>query len=423
MQPVILWFRQDLRLSDNPALSLAAASGKPVVPLFVLDDENAGDWKAGGASRWWLHHSLAALAADLKALGVKLILRRGPADKVVQQIVDETKADAVMWNRCYEPWSIKRDTKLKADLTESGIDVKTCNASLLQEPWEVKTKSGGVPFKVYTPFWRTIRTMELPPIKRAPKSLTAFHHAVKSDALEDWKLLPNKPDWAGGIRKTWTPGEDGAKKRLSAFLKRIDGYSEGRDRPDLEGTSRLSPHLHFGEISPRQIWHAVSLHHHGADAEKYLSEIGWREFSNHLLFHNPELPREPLDPKFVHFPWSRSEKRFDAWCKGQTGVPMVDAGMRQLWHTGWMHNRVRMIAASYLIKHLAIDWRRGEQWFWDTLVDADLANNSASWQWVAGCGADAAPFFRIFNPVLQGEKFDPDGLYVREWVPEIAKLP
>jgi deoxyribodipyrimidine photo-lyase len=422
MHPLIIWFRADLRLTDNPALAFAAASGRPILPVFVLDDDVAGDWRMGAASRWWLHGSLEGLAADLGKHRVPLILRSGGAAKTIRALVRETDAAAVVWNRRYEPRGVRQDAALEKALTADGIDVKTFNAALLFEPGEIRNKSGK-PFKVYTPFWRTLRTMEIAPAGRAPKSLLAYQGRVTSDALDDWKLLPTKPDWAGGMRKMWTPGEAGAKKRLAAFLRRIENYPSGRDRPDEVGTSELSPHLHFGEISPRQIWHAVSMHHHGAAAEKFLSELAWRDFNHHLLAEHPAMPDEPLDKRFRKMPWSKSEKNFDAWTRGQTGVPMVDAGMRQLWTTGWMHNRVRMIVASYLIKHLAIHWRRGEAWFWDTLVDADLANNSGNWQWVAGCGADAAPFFRIFNPVLQGEKFDPKGAYVRKWVPEIAKLP
>ncbi|HEX4303421.1 MAG TPA: deoxyribodipyrimidine photo-lyase [Rhizomicrobium sp.] len=423
MNPVIVWFRQDLRLADNPALTHAMATGAPVLGLYVLDDETPGAWRLGGASRWWLHESLQALSSNLAEICGRLILRRGRADTAVASLAKEVGAAGVVWNRCYEPYAVERDKRLKADLTQAGIAADSFNGSLLAEPWEVRT-GAGTPFKVYTPFWRALRALPdsgkpLP----APKAITPFVGKVATDRLADWALLPHKPDWAGGLRETWMPGEAGARKRLSRFLKHLKGYRAARDRPDDDdGTSHLSPHLHFGEISPRQVRHAVQTGEHGDDGDKFLSELGWREFSYHLLFHNPALPEAPLDAKFAHFPWTGSDAQFKAWSKGQTGYPIVDAGMRQLWHTGYMHNRVRMIAASFLIKHLAIDWRRGEAWFWDTLVDADLANNAASWQWVAGCGADAAPFFRIFNPVLQGEKFDPDGAYVRCWVPELAGL-
>ena len=424
MRPIIVWFRSDLRLSDNPALTHAVASGKPVICLYVLDDETPGAWKMGGASRWWLHHSLAALDKDLQARGGSLVLRRGPAAKIVPALLRETGADAIAWNRCYEPFAIERDTALKSalqnGLAEKGITVESSNGSLLTEPWEVKT-GAGTPFRVYTPFWKAARA-QLHPGKPhpAPKTIR-FHANVKSDALKSWKLLPTQPDWAKGF--DWTPGEAAAQEALNDFLDQIAAYGTGRDIPGINGTSRLSPYLHFGEISPRQVWQAVRTHSNTQGAEKFLGEIGWRDFNHQLLFHHPTLPDQPYDKRFAKMKWRQSEKDFIAWTKGLTGVPIVDAGMRQLWQTGWMHNRVRMITASFLIKHLLIDWRRGEEWFWDTLVDADLANNAANWQWVAGSGADAAPFFRIFNPVLQGEKFDRAGAYVRRFVPELAGVP
>jgi deoxyribodipyrimidine photo-lyase len=424
MNPIIVCFRQDLRLSDNPALIHAVKSKRPVVCLYVHDDETPKDWRSGSASRWWLHKSLESPSAELKRKGGTLVLRKGNADAILKKLATDSKAEAICWNRCYEPFAIARDKKLKSDLAEDGIEVQSFNSALLFEPWELKTKAGG-PFRVFTPFWRAAQ--ELPPPEApcpVPREIEFYKHRLTSDALSDWKLLPTKPDWAGGLRDAWMPGEEGARVRLSRFVQSIGNYSEGRDRPDRDDTSRLSPHLHWGEISPRQVWHAVNSHaaEHGS-GDGFLSEIGWREFSYHLLFSNPRLPERPLREEFSNFPWHDSEKNFHAWTKGKTGIPIVDAGMRQLWQTGWMHNRVRMIAASFLIKHLMIDWRRGAKWFWDTLVDADLANNSASWQWVAGCGADAAPFFRIFNPVLQGEKFDASGDYVRRFVPELAKMP
>lgn len=421
MKPIIVWFRQDLRLGDNPALAFAAKSGQPIVCLFVLDDETAGDWKWGGASRWWLHHSLTALETSLKKHGGQLVLRRGEAAKIVKALVKETGADAVVWNRCYEPYAVARDSKLKAGLTEDGITVQSFNGALLREPWELTTKSGGKPFRVFTPFWNALRARgEIDKPHPAPRKMT-FHHDVKSEALKNWELLPAKPDWSKGF--DWMPGEKTAHDALYDFLDRAAAYKTARDLPDRDGTSRLSPHLHWGEISPRQIWHAARTHGHSEGGETFLKELGWREFCAQLLFHNHDLPSKPLDECFVDFPWRRSDKDFHAWTRGQTGIPIVDAGMRQLWRTGWMHNRVRMIVASLLIKHLGIHWKRGEEWFWDCLVDADLASNSANWQWVAGCGADAAPFFRIFNPVLQGEKFDPKGDYVRRFVPELKDVP
>ena len=425
--PVLLWFRQDLRLSDNPALVAAARKG-PVIPVYILDDEAADQWKRGGASRWWLHHSLAALDKDLQKLGSRLILRRGPSAKVLKALVTETGALAVHWNRQYEPWAIARDTHLKEQLKANGLQTESFNASLLREPWEMKTGAGG-PYRVFTPFWRAVRadttSIDLSPAPRQIKGPDAW---PKSELLASWKLLPTKPDWATGFGPLWTPGERGARKRLDTFLSSaLDGYAGNRDRPDIEATSRLSPHLHFGEISPRQVCKAAMAHAQSqgqeSGADKFMSEVGWREFSYHLLYHFPHLPERNYRETFDAFPWNDDDTTFRKWTRGQTGYPVVDAGMRELWATGYMHNRVRMVAASFLIKHLLIPWQRGANWFWDTLLDADLANNSASWQWVAGSGADAAPYFRIFNPVMQGEKFDPEGLYVRRWIPELAKCP
>jgi len=422
--PTLLWFRQDLRLADNPALAAAVKAG-PVIPVFILDDETPGQWKPGGAARWWLHHSLEALATDLRKLGSDLVLKRGPAAKIITSLLKETGATAIFWNRQYEPWAIARDTRIKDTLKATGIRAESFNASLLREPWEMKTGSGG-PYRVFTPFWRAAReqlgTVET--IAR-PKAIPAPATWPASDKLASWKLLPTKPDWATGFPPLWTPGELGARKRLDGFLSRtIAGYAANRDRPDIEATSRLSPHLHFGEISPRQLWKAATAAAQSqgqeTNTDKFLAEVGWREFSYHLLYHFPHLPERNYKESFDAFPWDDNETNFRKWCRGQTGYPIVDAGMRELWTTGFMHNRVRMVAASFLIKHLLIPWQRGEEWFWDTLVDADLASNSASWQWVAGSGADAAPYFRIFNPVMQGEKFDPDGAYVRKWVPELA---
>jgi len=424
--PVIVWLRQDLRLADNPALTAAVGSGRPVLIVYVLDD--GPSWPMGGASRWWLHGSLAALGADIEARGGRLTLRRGPAAREIAALAQETRAAEVYWNRCYEPAAVARDTALKKDLTAAGVTVESFNAALLFEPWEVRTGSGG-PFKVYSPFWRACRAKGVDgPLGHAPKAIPAGD-APDSRRLEDLALLPRKPDWAGGLRAAWTPGEAGAHRLLEAFLESaLDGYGANRNRPDMVGTSRLSPHLHFGEIGPRQIWRAVEtfVEAHGelrGEADKFLSEIGWREFSTHLLFHNPALPEANWKPQFDAFPWEENPDGLEAWKRGRTGYPIVDAGMRELWTTGWMHNRVRMIVASFLIKDLMIHWRVGEAWFWDTLVDADLANNAASWQWVAGSGADAAPYFRIFNPVTQGETYDPEGAYVRSLIPELAALP
>ena len=422
--PTLLWFRRDLRLADNPALTAAVRRGRPVVAVYILDDEDAGDWASGGASRWWLHHSLERLAESLRGRGSRLILRRGAAAAVLDRLISETGAEAVYWNRCYEPWATARDQAIKASLRLRGHEVRSFNASLLREPWEIASKVGG-PYRVFTPFWKALRAMGDPgDLLPTPDRIPTLEVAPASDDIDAWALTPSKPDWAFGLRAAWKPGEAAARQRLEAFL---DGaapeYAKRRNFPGTNGTSRLSPHLHFGEIGPRQIWHAASFHHTGMATDQFLSEIAWREFSHHLLFHFPMLPTTPLRPEFADFQWSDDPGALAAWRHGMTGYPIVDAGMRELWATGWMHNRVRMIVASFLVKDLLLPWQVGARWFWDTLVDADLASNSASWQWVAGCGSDAAPFFRVFNPSLQGAKFDPQGTYVRRWVPEIAGLP
>ncbi|MBA4013923.1 MAG: deoxyribodipyrimidine photolyase [Phenylobacterium sp.] len=427
----LLWFRNDLRLAENPALAAALARGGSVVPVFILDDEDAGRWRAGGASRWWLHHSLSALAAELERRGSRLILRRGAAEHEIQRLAAEVGAEAVVWNRRYEPWAVARDERLKAVLKARGVAVRSFNAGLLREPWEVMNGKGE-PYRVFTPFWRALLAgYELPAPLQTPKYIRAPQVWPAGETLGHWNLAPSRPDWAGGLRETWMPGELGAQERLDAFTGRVSlEYGEARNLPGREGTSRLSPHLHFGEVGPRQVWRALTAAAFAetgdlmpSGVETFLSEIAWREFSHHLLFHSPSLPEQPLRPEFAAFRWAEDPAGLQAWRRGLTGYPIVDAGMRQLWTTGWMHNRVRMIVASFLIKDLLVDWREGQAWFWDTLVDADLANNAASWQWVAGSGADASPYFRIFNPVTQGQKFDPDGAYVRRWVPELAALP
>jgi deoxyribodipyrimidine photo-lyase len=422
MKPIIVWFRQDLRLSDNPALAFASRSGRPLLCLYILDDETPGDWRPSGAARWWLHHSLASLDKSLRAHGGALILRKGRAESVLDAVLKESGAEAIAWNRCYEPFAIERDERLKAKFSKDGIAVESCNAALLFEPWELENKSAK-PFRIFTPFWNALRDKTEPGKPHPVPHGLDFAKGITGDDIASWKLLPRNPDWAKTFE--WTPGEVAAHRTLSSFLDEIENYATARDLPAVDGTSRLSPHLNWGEIGPRQVWHAVRNHKHARStgAQIFLKELGWREFCAQLLFYNPHLPEKPLDARFAKFPWRRNEKDFRAWTKGQTGIPIVDAGMRQLWQTGWMHNRVRMIAASFLIKHLGIHWKHGEEWFWDTLVDAGLANNAANWQWVAGCGADAAPFFRIFNPVLQGEKFDPKGEYVRRFVPELKGVP
>jgi deoxyribodipyrimidine photo-lyase len=421
-RPVIVWFRRDLRLADNPALSAAAATGRPVVAVYILDEP--GPWPMGEASRWWLHGSLRALAAALEKLGAHLILRRGKSQAVLDALIGESGAEAVYWNRCYEPHAIARDSAIKAALKTRNVAAESFNGALLFEPWALRTQTGA-PFKVFTPFHKAALRAPSPRAPQpAPKALNAMTHVVPSDTLASWGLRPTTPDWAGGLRAAWTPGEAAALDRLTAFLDRaVAGYAQGRDLPGEARTSRLSPHLHFGEIGPHQVWHATLAHEQNAGTASYLRELIWREFAHHLLYHFPTLPEAPLRGEFARFPWRTDAAALSAWRRGRTGYPIVDAGLRELWATGWMHNRVRMIAASFLVKHLLLPWQAGAAWFWDTLVDADLANNAAGWQWVAGCGTDAAPYFRVFNPVLQGEKFDHGGEYVRRWVPELAGLP
>lgn len=420
--PTILWFRRDLRLADNPALVAAIARGAPLIPIYVLDPD------LGAAQRWWLNHSLESLGADLARLGTPLILKRGDARDVVLELAKETGAGAVYWNRLYDPEAIARDTRLKSALRTSGILAESFNASLLREPWEISPKGSSAFFQVFTPFWKSLAAIIEPVTPARTPMAWVSGVDMASDRLEDWRLLPVKPDWAAAFGGYWSPGEAGARFRLERFLDQaLSGYADRRDFPDGSTTSGLSPHLHWGEIGPRQVWRATrGAVERGGDArsaEAFLRELGWREFSHHLLFHAPTLPERCLRPAFEAFPWAPADDRLRRWQRGLTGYPMVDAGMRELWTTGWMHNRVRMIVGSFLVKHLRIDWRHGAAWFKDTLLDADLANNSASWQWVAGCGADAAPYFRIFNPMLQGAKFDPEGGYVRRWIPELARLP
>lgn len=426
-RPVIVWFRRDLRTADNPALAAAARSGAPVVPLYVLDEAYEGR-AIGGAARWWLDKSLRRLAGDLRSAGSPLVLRRGRAEQEVLKLADEIGAAAVHWNRLHTPEADRRDEALAASLDARRVQVRAFTATLLQEPGSL-VGGEGRPYRVFTPFFRALRsTLKLVEPLAAPQRLRAPDAAPASEDLQRWGLHPTRPDWSTGF-SVWTPGEAGALARLDAFVSGpLGGYDERRDLPGTDGTSGLSPHLHWGEISPARVWRAaVSAAEYG-DArdravEKFLAELGWREFSHHLLAIEPELKTRNFRPEFDRFPWRTDAEALHRWRRGETGYPIVDAGMRQLWSTGWMHNRVRMIVASFLVKHLLIDWRQGEAWFWDTLVDADEAANSASWQWVAGSGADAAPYFRIFNPVTQGETFDPDGRYVRRWAPELGAMP
>jgi deoxyribodipyrimidine photo-lyase len=441
--PAIVWFRHDLRIGDNPALNAAALCKAPVLAVYVYEQTTPELRPFGAAANWWLHGALHDLDHALRSLGNGLIVLNGRAETLIPALATGLQAKAVFWNRRYGKAEIAADSAIKAKLKANGIDAESHNGALLYEPWTVTNKEGG-PMKVFTPYWRTARASGEPasPLP-APAKLVGFpdaHQRIKALSsiapalitLADLQLEPTKPDWAKGFHAHWRRGEDGAKQRLAQFLEQgFAGYAQQRNRPDIESTSRLSAHLRFGEISIRQVWHttchAYESGQTGASSEDlrvFQSELGWREFAHHLLYHNPDLATRNYQPRFDAFPWAdRDESLLKAWQMGQTGYPIVDAGMRQLWQTGWMHNRVRMVVGSFLVKHLLIDWRRGEEWFWDTLVDACPANNPASWQWVAGSGADAAPYFRIFNPISQGETFDPDGDYVRHYCPELTKLP
>lgn len=429
--PVLVWFRDDHRLSDNPALAAALETGAPILCLALAGASPDGLRPLGGASRWWLHGSLSTLDESLRQAGSRLLVMRAPALNALEQAVSVSGASAVFWNRRYGAAEIALDTAIKKRLTDRGVKVQSFNGRLLHEPWQILNQSGK-PFQVFTPYLKALMARPLEAPLRAPTRIpggtwpqAAFDSAVK---LDDLGLKPTNPDWAVEITQEWQPGERFAQEKLTHFLEEsLRGYAEGRDIPAKDATSRLSPHLRFGEISPRQIWHAVGnliaeRPELIQDAQKFLSEVAWRDFTHQLLHTYPHLPGKPHHPRFEKFPWIDDPQALKAWQTGCTGYPIVDAGMRQLWRTGWMHNRVRMIVASFLVKHLLTDWRRGEAWFWDTLVDADPANNAFSWQWIAGSGPDSAPFHRIFNPVTQGEKFDPHGDYVRTYVPELSAL-
>lgn len=426
LAPTVMWFRDDLRVSDNPALTSAVERGAGVLAVYVLDEVSDGVRPVGAAAKWWLHHSLESLRRSLDDLGIPLALRRGGASEVVKALQAEVGAGAVMWNRRYGGAERHIDGDLMRELREQGCDVQSFAASLLFEPWKIRT-GADTPFSVFTPFWRACRAAAEPrfPLPAPPRA-TGKQSDVPSDDLAGWNLLPTTPDWAGGLRDAWQPGESTASERLAEFLSDdLDNYADDRNTPSLPATSRLSPHLRWGELSPYQVWHAVSarrgqLSPSGAEsATRFLTEVGWREFSWHVLFHSPRLAEDNWRPEFDEFPWPPlDEVALKAWQRGQTGVPLVDAGMRELWSFGTMHNRVRMVVASFLTKNLLIDWREGERWFWDTLVDADAASNPFNWQWVAGSGADAAPYFRVFNPQLQASKFDPGQEYIRRHLPE-----
>ena len=429
--PIIMWFRQDLRLSDNPALTAAVKTGKPLICLYIDDQEAPGEWYWGGASKWWLHHSLTSLQKGLGRHNQNLVLRRGKPLEILNEIIEKTGADHIVWNRLYQDFAIARDKDIKQTLKDNDITVESFNSNLLFEPWEIKNKTGGF-YKVYTPFSKTCFEKGDPAdALPEPSPMHSVKSDIKSDHLDDWGLLPTL-EWDNDFYNHWQPGEDGAHEKLEAFITEggIDDYKEGRNFPAKPHISKLSPHLHWGEISPKQIWHRVRIFEHQQDSQKildntktFLKEILWREFGYHLLYHLDDMPKKPLNDAFKDFPWNKDDNALLAWQKGQTGYPLVDAAMRELWQTGWMHNRCRMVVGSFLVKHLRIHWIEGEKWFWDCLVDADLANNSAGWQWIAGCGADAAPYFRIFNPITQSEKFDAQGDYIRTYVPELKDVP
>jgi deoxyribodipyrimidine photo-lyase len=421
----ITWFRKDLRVHDNPALAAAVRRGQPILPVYVWSPDEEGEWAPGGASRWWLHHALAGLQAQLAELGLGLHIARGPTLAALRKLAKASGAGALFWNRRYEPAIIERDQQLKQALREDGLQVHSSNASLIWEPHSIENRSGE-PFRVFTPFWKHLQTLPAAePVALQPAGIQAARPVDGALPLEALQLLP-EISWDSEFKQHWEPSPQGAERALDAFAsKGVSGYTSERDRPAVNATSRLSPFLACGQLGPRQVW--AALHASGSadskDGFKFLSEIAWREFGYHLLYHFPHTPLEAMHQGYRDFPWQPDRQLLETWQAGQTGYPIVDAGMRELWRSGWMHNRVRMVVASLLVKHLLQPWQQGAAWFWDTLVDADLASNTMGWQWSAGCGADAAPYFRIFNPTLQGEKFDTQGEYVRRWVPELAALP
>jgi deoxyribodipyrimidine photo-lyase len=422
----LVWFRQDLRLADNPALRTAQGRGR-IVPVFIWAPDEEGAWAPGAAARWWLDGSLRALEEELRAAGLTLVVERGPTLRTLLQLASAAGASAVFWNRRYEPEAIARDRVVKEALRTSGLEAQSFNSTLLIEPWDVRN-AAGKPFRVFTPYWKQhLAQLGDPEPQPTPRALEPGPR-LSGIAIDALGLLP-RIRWYDALAVHWRPGERGAREQLARFIAAaFENYEHTRDRPDEVGTSRLSPHLHFGEIGPRQIWAAVAAAARTAGdalrsrSGRFLTEIGWREFAHHLLFYFPHSAAEPLRPEFARFPWAPDTQALAAWERGRTGIPMVDAGMRELWATGWMHNRVRMIVASFLTKNLLQPWQEGARWFWDTLVDADLASNTLGWQWTAGSGADAAPYFRVFNPVTQGKRFDPTGAYVRRWIPELAAV-
>jgi deoxyribodipyrimidine photo-lyase len=424
----LVWFRRDLRLADNPALDRARSRHDRVVPVYIHDPEAEAPWQPGAASRWWLHHALNDLAERLDDRGVALVVRQGPAGDALEALIDETGAAAVYWNRLYEPALVERDSRIKSTLRDRDIDAESFRAAMLFEPWEL-LRDGDQPYRVFTPYWRRMqkdwRAVSTAP---EPRELAGPSSRPESMAIDDLGLLP-EVRWDRKLEAAWTPGELAGRRRLKHFIEdTVSRYESLRDRPDVDGTSAMSPYLHFGHVSPAQVVEALEPSGElpgGKGPLGYVRELAWREFSITLLHYFPDLPDEPLQDKFAEFPWrDPDDYRHDleAWQQGRTGIPIVDAGMRQLYATGWMHNRLRMIVASFLTKNLLIPWQEGARWFWDTLVDADLANNTQGWQWTAGCGADAAPYFRIFNPERQAERFDPEAAYIHRWCPELDGL-
>ncbi len=424
--PIIMWFRQDLRISDNPALCYAVETGKPIILLFIYDIFSAGLREIGAAQKWWLHHSLVSLSKDITTLGNRLVLKRGAAADIIAEVQGQSGADELVWNRRYGEAEQDVDRSIKSNFNGSA---RSFAGLLLHEPSKTRTGAGG-PYRVYTPFWKNL--MNAPPPRHPfdrPVQLPKTKHDLAGEHIDHWGFLPTSPNWAEGLREEWRPGEAGAAVRLEKFMsERQQKYDKMRDHPGPDQTSKLSPHLRFGEISPNQLWHAsltaeANLGKNKGAAEKWRQELVWREFSYHLLQEWPDLAGTNFNRNFDRFEWRTDPAGLKAWKQGKTGYPIVDAGMRQLYQTGWMHNRVRMITGSFLVKHLMIDWREGERWFWDSLVDGDPASNPASWQWIAGTGADAAPYFRIFNPMLQSKKFDNSGAYIKKFVPELKNLP
>ncbi|WDS36771.1 deoxyribodipyrimidine photo-lyase [Pseudoxanthomonas sp.] len=427
MPAALVWFRNDLRLADNPALQAALETGFEPIPVYIPAPHEEGKWAPGAASNAWRHRSLKALSHDLHQRGSRLVVRQGDSSQVLRDLIVESGAQALFWNRKYEPATQPRDAAIKQALRAQGFEVRSCNATLLVEPWDVQTKAGG-PYKVFTPFYRNVMaSLRARALYDAPTSLPAVPDALKGEGIEMLGLAP-RLTWDRGFWDTWTPGETGAHEALDVFIDgALRGYLDQRDLPDRVATSMLSPHLHFGEIAP---WRVIAQLE-GArtakldtDIDGFIRQLVWREFAYHLMHHFPQTVEENLNPRFDGFAWEpATPSKLQAWQRGMTGVPIVDAGMRELWHTGVMHNRVRMIVGSFLTKHLRMHWLEGARWFWDTLVDADLANNTLGWQWIGGTGADAAPYFRVFNPVTQAQKFDPQARYIGRWVPELEALP